>query len=56
MPDELESNGDRGLTGTLSAIVDEVIDVELEIRSSDSCGLKSLLVLLSFKLKRRTGF
>lgn len=54
--DELEGNGDLGLTGVLSAIFEEVIDVELEIKSSELSGLKSLLVLLSFKLRRRTGF
>ena len=54
--DEFEGNGDLGLTGVLSAIFEEVIDVELEIKSLELCGLKSLLVLLSFKLRRRTGF
>lgn len=49
-------DGSLAFTGELLDIGVEIIDVEFVVKSWEFCDLKSLLVLLSFKLRRRTGF
>ncbi len=44
------------LTDISSPLPVDIIDVEVEVKLFGSGVLTSLLVLLSFKLRRRTGF
>jgi hypothetical protein len=54
--EESEDTGCLLLTDISSPLPVDIIDVEVEIKLCGSGVLTSLLVLLSFKLRRRTGF